>query len=442
LESITPEKISPKTQPKIFYGWWIVATGLLGITVKQGAYNKNFSVYVPFIRSELGIGVAAISTADMLGRMTAGFMAPLWGYLTDKFGYRNMLIFGGLVSGLGFILLALVHSYFMFTLVLVGLISLGVRAGYNNASIPAINAWFRKHRGLAMSIVSTGNGIGGLFAPLIGFMIISLGWRQASFVTGVFIILIMSTSSWLVKPSPESMGLYPDGENPADSDGEDSDPLQSHELINAKDFTVKEAMTTFSYWQLVIAVGLRNTVHSGISFLMAPIMIWFLEGSGRSATDSLLIAAGFMSLFAFGSLFLNPLVGWVGDRWHKQKVSALCMVAGALSILALLDHSGSLWKLGVFALTLSLADAANPLAWALLGDFFGRKNFATLRGWQHLPDQLMSMSTPVWMGLVFDSSGSYYWSLIPCIGIYVCAVIAYWTLKNPKLPLRMEPIGC
>ena len=162
-------------EKRIFYGWWIVATGLLGITVKQGSFNKNFSVYVPFLTKELGIGVAAISTADMLGRMTAGFMAPLWGYLTDRFGYRNMLIFGGLSSGLGFILLARVTNYFTFTLVLVGLISMGVRAGFNNASIPAINAWFRKHRGLAMSIVSTGNGIGGLFAPLVGFMILSLG---------------------------------------------------------------------------------------------------------------------------------------------------------------------------------------------------------------------------------------------------------------------------
>ena len=421
-------------EKRIFYGWWIVATGLLGITVKQGAFNKNFSVYVPFLTKELGIGVAAISTADMLGRMTAGFMAPLWGYLTDRFGYRNMLIFGGLSSGLGFILLARVTNYFTFTLVLVGLISMGVRAGFNNASIPAINAWFRKHRGLAMSIVSTGNGIGGLFAPLVGFMILSLGWRRSAFVTGVFIIVIMSTSSWLVKQSPESMGLHPDGEEPDKLENNPAEDSASNELSNQRDFSVKEAMTTFAYWQLVIAVGFRNTVHAGISFLMAPVMIWFLQGGGRNETDSYIIATLFMFVFSLGTLFLNPLVGWIGDRWHKNRVSALCMVTGALSILALLDHSGSLWKLAVFALMLSLADAANPLAWAILGDFFGRKNFATLRGWQHLPDQLMSMSTPVWMGLIFDNTGSYYWALIPCMVIYVLAAGSYWTLKAPKLP--------
>lgn len=420
----------------IFYGWWIVATGLLGITVKQGSFNKNFTMYVPFLTKELGIGVAAISFADMLGRMTAGFMAPLWGYLTDRFGYRNMLIFGGLTSGFGFILLARVNSYFMFTLVLVGLISMGVRAGYNNASIPAINAWFRKHKGLAMSIVSTGNGLGGLFAPVVGFMILSLGWRRSAFVTGLFIIAIMSTSSWIVRQSPESMGLHPDGEEPQEPENPSSITSETSEFFEQRDFSVKEAMTTFAYWQLVIAVGFRNTVHAGIAFLMAPVMIWFLQGAGRSDTESYIIAGFFMLLFSLGTLFLNPIVGWIGDRWHKNKVSALCMITGALSILALLDHSGSLWKLGVFALMLSLADAANPLAWAILGDFFGRKNFATLRGWQHLPDQLMSMSTPVWMGLIFDNTGSYYWALIPCMAIYILAAGSYWTLKAPKPPLK------
>ncbi|MFL2645290.1 MAG: MFS transporter [Dehalococcoidia bacterium] len=418
----------------IFYGWWIVATGLLGITVKQGSFNKNFTMYVPLLTKELGIGVAAISFADMLGRMTAGFMAPLWGYLTDKFGYRNMLIFGGLTSGLGFILLARVNSYFTFTLVLVGLISLGVRAGYNNASIPAINAWFRKHKGLAMSIVSTGNGIGGLFAPLVGFMILSLGWRRSAFVTGLFIIAIMSTSSWIVRQSPESMGLHPDGEDPDDVEDSSIITTEPDNRVVQRDFSVREAMTTFAYWQLVIAVGFRNTVHAGIAFLMAPVMIWFLQGGGRDETESYIIAGFFMLIFSLGTLFLNPMVGWIGDRWHKNRVSALCMITGALSILALLDHSGSLWKLAIFALMLSLADAANPLAWAILGDFFGRKNFATLRGWQHLPDQLMSMSTPVWMGLIYDKTESYYWALILCIMIYILAAGSYWTLKAPKLP--------
>lgn len=417
------------SNPRIFYGWWIVLISLLGITVKIGAFNRNFTIYVVPIRKELGIGVSSIAFADMLGRLTAGISAPLIGYFVDRFGYRNMLIFGGVTSGLGFMLLAAVHSYLMFSLVLVGLISFGVRAGYHTAAIPAINAWFRKHRGLAMAIISTGNGFGGAFAPLVAWMVLTLGWRKSSFATGIFVIVFMVSTSWLVKQSPEEMGLKPDGIT------EMPDPQVSDaEKYEEKDFSIREAMHTVAYWQLVWAVGLRNSVTSGINFLMAPVMIWYLQGSDRSDTESLIIASFFMMLFSVGSMVLNPLVGWIGDRWSKEKVSALCMGLGGASMCVLLDRSGALWQLGLFAVLLSLSDAANPLAWALLGDYFGRKNFATLQGWQHLPNQLMSMSTPVWMGFIFDRTGSYYWSLIPCIVIYVIATGSYWTLRSPKLP--------
>jgi hypothetical protein len=73
-----------------------------------------------------------------------------------------------------------------------------------------------------------------------------------------------------------------------------------------------------------------------------------------------------------------------------------------------------------------------------MGDFFGRQAFATLRGWQHLPDQFMSMSTPVWMGWIFDQTGSYYWSLLPLITVYGLSAGVYWFLPRPKVPARFR----
>ncbi len=429
------ENTSKQSNPRIFYGWWIVLISLLGITVKIGSFNRNFTIYVIPIRKELGIGVSSIAFADMLGRLTAGISAPLIGYFIDRFGYRNMLIFGGVTSGLGFIFLAAVHNYLMFCIVLVGFISFGVRAGYHTAAIPAINSWFRKHRGLAMAIISTGNGFGGAFAPLVAWMVLSLGWRRSSFITGIFVVVFMTSTSWLVRQSPESMGLKPDGITEIENR-----PISGPDEQPELDFGVSEAMHTIAYWQLMVATGLRNTVTSGINLLMAPMMIWFLQGTDRTDTQSLIIASFFMMMFSVGSMILNLMIGWVGDRWYKEKVSAICMLLGAVSMLALLDRSGALWQLGLFAVLLALSDAANPLAWAMLGDYFGRKNFATLQGWQHLPNQLMSMSTPVWMGFIFDRTDSYYWSLIPCIVIYLLATGSYWTLRRPKLPSDVKSV--
>ncbi|GIT69015.1 MAG: hypothetical protein Ct9H300mP27_01190 [Chloroflexota bacterium] len=100
------------------------------------------------IRKELAIGVAAISIADMLGRLIGGIQGPLVGYLTDRWGPRTMLILGAILSGLGFILLAFVRNYTFFLLVFVGLMSVGFRSGYNNASVTAVTRWFRRKSAL------------------------------------------------------------------------------------------------------------------------------------------------------------------------------------------------------------------------------------------------------------------------------------------------------
>ena len=447
-----------KRPVNIFYGWWIVGVSMCVDALKHGTFNRGFTLYILPIRSELGIGIAAISFAEMLGRMEGGLQGPLLGWITDRFGPRPILIFGGVASGLGFILLSVTHSYLYFVLVFVGLLSLGFRAGYNNATMPAVNQWFRRRRALAMSIAGTGSALGGAaIAPLVGLLVFTAGWRVSAFISGVVIIAVVIPLAMLVRRSPEAMGLRPDGDPPEDSQTRPPNTeVNQEETRNAEapgarisrprvtlmagepDFTVKEAMRTSSYWLLVWAVGLRNVVHSGMSFLLAPVIVWFLMGSGRTEDASLPIAALFVGLISFSALIMNPMMGWLGDKWSKQKLSAVAMIGGALSLLVLVDRTGNLWQLTLFVVLLAFSETANPLAWAIMGDFFGRRSYATLRGWQHLPDQFMSMSTPVWMGVVVDQTGSYKWALIPLVVIFTFSSFFYWTIPRPQPPPRVR----
>src|SRR5918998_1127185 len=411
---------------KVFYGWWIVVISLLADACKHGTFNRGFTFYILPIRNELGLGVATISLAEMLGRLEGGILGPVMGYLTDRLGPGVMLAFGGIMSGLGFILLAFTHHFLVFMLIFVGMLSVGFRSGYNNAPLPAVNRWFYRRRSLAMSIAAAGNGLGGAaIAPLVGLMVFALGWRTAAFLSGVGILVIVVPLSLLLRRSPESMGLLPDGDwAPARSRSssarvEASSHAQGASLSAptyrrqaALDFTASEAMRTPSYWLLVLATGLRNVVHAGIAFLMAPIVVWFLQGNGRSAEDSLPMAAFFVGFMSFGTFILPPVLGWMGDRLSKPRLSALCMAVGAVAIVILLNQSGHIWQLTLGVVLLAVAESTHHLDWAIMGDYFGRQAFATLRGWQHLPDQLMSMTTPVWMGWIFDQTGSYYWSLL------------------------------
>ncbi|MGE3540282.1 MAG: MFS transporter [Candidatus Tectimicrobiota bacterium] len=443
----------PKATP-MFYGWWIVIISLVIDACKHGAFNRGFTLYVIPIRNELGLSVTAIAFAEMLGRLEGGVLGPLMGYLTDRYGPRAMLAFGGLMSGLGFICLSQTHSLFAFMCIFVGMLSVGFRSGYNNASLAAVNQWFRRQRGLAMSIVAAGNGLGGAaLAPLVGFLVFSLGWRSAALLSGLGILLVVVPLACLIRPSPESMGLLPDGDQPLTSPavpaaGMPAGTPSPRPSVVARatlrptpaeqDFTAAEAMRTPAYWLLILATGLRNTVHSGMSFLLAPVVVWYLQGSGRSAADSLPWAAFFVGLLSLGTFVITPLVGWLGDRLPRPQLSAACMAVGALSMLLFLPQSGQLWHLAVSVLLLAVAESGNALNWAIMGDFFGRRAFATLRGWQHLPDQLMSMSTPVWMGWIFDQTGSYYWALLPLALIYSLSAGCYWILPRPALPARLQ----
>ena len=112
------------------------------------------------------------------------------------------------------------------------------------------------------------------------------------------------------------------------------------------------------------------------------------------------------------------------------------MASGSVSLAFLVNANGNLWQLAAFALLLALSESANSLNWAIMGEFFGRRSFATLRGWQHLPDQLMSMWTAVWMGLIFDHTGSYFWALFPLMGILGLACLTYIILPRPRRPAR------
>jgi MFS family permease len=419
-----------------------VTISLVADALKHGTFNRGFTLYVLPIRNELGLGVATIALAEMLGRLEGGVLGPLMGYLTDRYGPRAMFAFGGIMSGLGFILLSCTGNLLSFMLVFVGMLSVGFRSGYNNASLAAVNQWFRRRRGLAMSIVASGNGLGGAaLAPLVGLLVFSFGWRTAALLSGLAILAVLVPLSFLIRRSPESMGLLPDGdESPAQP------VVQTPAIVNVlhmaeSDFSASEAMRTWSYWLLIIANGLRGVVNSGMSFLMAPVVVWFLQGGGRSAEESLRMAAFFVGLLSLGTFILAPVLGWMGDRVSKPRLSAICMAVGALSLVLFLNQSGQIWQLVMGVLLLAVAESANSLNWAIMGDFFGRRAFATLRGWQHLPDQLMSMSTPVWMGWIFDRTGSYYSALLPLVVVLGVSACVYWFLPRPKLPTRLRSSG-
>ena len=162
--------------------------------------------------NELHLTRAATSLPFSLAKLESALIGPIAGYLIDRFDIRMMMVLGTTMAGLGFVLLAFTHSYVTFLLVFTCLLASGFQVGFNHASMAAVNHWFLTKRGLAMSILQTGQAIGGVVLfPLVALAVLNLGWRTAALLSGGAIFLTLPLVL-LVRRSPESMGLLPDGE--------------------------------------------------------------------------------------------------------------------------------------------------------------------------------------------------------------------------------------
>ena len=421
-----------KPRRKLFYGWWIVAAGAALNALAGGAYWNGFSVYFLPVTRDLELSRTATSFAYGMARLEGGFEGPAAGYLVDRLGPRTIIAFGGVLAGLGFILLSLTHSFPMFLLVYLGVLSMGMNGGFNHGVMAAVNQWFIRRKGMAMSIVSLGQSIGGaVITPAVAAIVLTLGWRSAAVISGVAILVVVVPLSFVVRRSPESVGLLPDGDQAsaiADRGLAARGPSRFSRHITTVDFTAKEAFKTRTYWLLAMGMGLRIAAHGGVFVHLVPLMVW----KGQSEAVGAFVVA-FVSMV---SIPLRILLGWAGDKWNKQRVVGITMFLSASSLVILLVSGGAFWQLLFFAAFFAFAEGVTGMSWSLVGDFFGRTSFATLRGGITLVYSLLSTLTPVFAGWVFDTTGSYYYALIPIVGIYLTSALLFWNLPKAKLPSR------
>ena len=415
---------------RVFYGWWIVAIGCVQDAVKGGLFNTGFTLYFLPVLTELNLSRAATSLPFSLSRLEAALGAPIVGFLIDRFDVRVMLVVGTILAGLGLILLSLTHSYLLFLLVFIGPLSFGFQAGFNQATLAAVNSWFRRKRGLAMAVVQTGQAIGGvLIFPLVALAVLNLGWRTAAVLSGLVVLMLLPLVLF-IRRSPESMGLLPDGEASSSYDS----ARVVHGIAAApgepREFTTREALRTPTFWLLAAFHGLRNVPYAGVTVHLVPLLIW--KGLDEPA------AAFYVGLTALATVVIRPLTGWLGDRWSKQTIGAIGVLLGAAGLAVLAYGDGAWWALLSFAVLFSFGDGVNSVTWALVGDAFGRAHFATIRGWISMFQSFASMPAAVYTGWVYDTTQSYTQALVAFVICYGAAAFVLWLIPQPTRPTRLE----
>ena len=381
---------------RIYYGWWILVLGSIITAVGMGILYQGLTVFFLPLKRDLALSSAAVSLLYAAARLEGGFEGPLVGYLIGRFGPRAVILSGASLAGVGLILLSTAESFLTFFLIFVLVVSLGSNAGFYHPVTAAVNAWFIRRRGFGFAVISVASNIGGMVvAPILSYLILSYGWRTGAVISGLVILAVCLPAALPVYRSPEVLGLRPDGD-PAPEKKEDAPA--SPTAVPEANVSVREALRTFKFWVLTLAITLRVMVTTALVVHLIPIIVW----KGRDEVTG----AYMVSLYSFGTILTALPLGWWGDRWSKPLLSGfglLPVVAGMLGLVL----SSSNFSLYLFPLGLAVAMATIPINWAQIGDLFGRQSYATLRGIMGVGYGLGTFLSLIYAGWMFDRTGSY-----------------------------------
>ena len=263
-----------------------------------------------------------------------------------------------------------------------------------------------------------------VFAPVLSHLALNYSWRTAAVFSGVIILSVSLPLALFIHRSPEERGLLPDGE-PQNKVIEQTNTLEHK--TNVVDFKVKEALRTFAYWFLTLCISVRILVTMALSAHFIPILVW----KGMSEAT----AAYLLSFYNLGSVLAMLAMGWIGDRWKKPFLCSLAMLTttGCILLVVFGPTTTAPYFLPIgLAITMGIV----PLNWSLIGDFFGRQSYASLRGIMAVIYGIATFLSPIYAGWIFDLTGSYTMVLISFSALLFLGAILFAVLRRPYLYRR------
>jgi MFS family permease len=398
-----------KKQP-IFYGWWILA-GLFVIDSVAALGRYNLTAFLPFIMPELGWSREKISLAQSLGIWLYALFVLLSGALVDRIGSRKTLLIGGAISVLGWVLLSTAQSTWQLYLYYGVLLTLAVAMTHYVPVMATTRKWFIKRAGLVAGIAGSAWAVGNaIFLPVMTNLADSHGWRYTSLVLGIcFGVVIILCALFIIRDTPESMGLHPDGE--------ESPPAPGYTASVEVSWDIKRALKTSQFLLLFIAYSVYNI---GLNGIAAHVVAWGTDLGSPEATAGI-----FSTAFAAPLIFGCIAGGWLGDKYGKSRVMPIGLMLCTAAMLY--GWLGVHTQQGLMALAIGVGLGTGlqaPLYAPLLGDFFGGARVGSFFGILTFGYGLIGGWGPLIWATLREATGYYNAAALISAVCYAIAVVA------------------
>ena len=409
-----------------FYGWTVLFLFWLVLAVNLAFPMYGSGVISGYMVEDLGLSGSELGLSFGVFMAMMGLPAPLVALGIQRFGVRAALLVGSLVIAIGSLLLATVVESTAGVIVAFGLITAsGIAIGGNIATQIGIGRWFVRKRALALSIMFSANGLGGLVAaPLLDWTIAYTGdWRSGWMLVGGLSVSIGIAAAMFVRERPEDLGQLPDG------DGHDAKRTQRPSPkvhITQEDFSFAEARGTFAFWAIVAAImtnlmGLTLVLSHGVPNL---------RHLGQAPAE----AAMAVSIISGGTLVGKLVLGSLGDRIEPRLLWALSCLLIACGLFAA-PFATSTIGIALYAAPFGVGfGAALVMQTAMLMNYFGMKVFGTLIGVALFAQTLVGAMTPIVGGWLFDSQGNYSAAFLIAATVNLFGAAILSVVRPPRKP--------
>jgi predicted MFS family arabinose efflux permease len=394
--------------------WPILIGASIMLTLSMGL-RQSLGIFMQPLTHDIHLSISDFTLALAVQNLAWGFLQPLAGAMTTRYGFRPIMIAGSFMYIAGLVLMATANGLVAIMIgagVLIGT-SLACTAAAIAMSVAA-RAVPATVRSTVLGIVSGAGSLGALLSAPIGQMLNEgFGWR-----VGLAGFVVMSV---LMIPAAWYAGRV------------DAIPLPKPATDEIVDATAMIAAKT--------AFGNASFVVMTCAYLVCGMQLVFLTTHLPSylaicGLDPMLSAQTLGMIGGFnvlGSLFF----GWAGQRWNKLALLGGIYVFRSLALAWYFTLPATPASTLLFGAIMGfLWMGVGPLVAGAVAEMFGLRWQAMIQGLAFMSHQIGSFLGAYGGGVLYDALGSYTlaWRIGVALGLAGGIIQVAFALIRPSQP--------
>ena len=406
-------------QPGPMFRWGQLAMGMVCMAMIANL-QYGWTLFVHPLSDTFGWSHAAIQVAFAIFVLMQTWSVPIEGYLVDRYGPRPVVLGGGLLCAIGWVMNAFADSLGLLY-VAAAISGIGAGAIYGTCVGNALK-WFPDRRGLAVGLTVASFGAGSALTILpITMVIDSRGYEAAFLYFGLGQGLIaMSLGLGLEDPNK----LLPRVVTPAP-------PQQLRQ--SSRDYTPAEVLRTPVFWVMYLIFVLVSAGGLMATAQLAPIARHFKIHDVPVNIMGLVLPALTFALAL--DRVLNGVTrlffGWVSDKIGREPTMFIAFALEAFAILAL-------QRFGANPVAFVILTGAVFFAWGEIysvfpstcADTFGSRYAAANAGLLYTAKGVASLTVPLSSVLV-SATGDWHAVFFIASAMSGAAALLTWFVLRP-----------